>query len=56
MVLKISVRDAIFFVGLALAAGGTWATFGPGPLLIVGGLLAAAAAKFLEVAPCSSNA
>ena len=55
MVFKLDLRDVAFFAGAICAAAGIWITFGIGPVLIVLGGLAAAAAKFLEVAPCSSN-
>lgn len=55
MVLKLDIRDVVFFAGGLCAAAGLWITFGVGPVLIAIGALAAAGAKFLEVRSCSSN-
>jgi hypothetical protein len=52
----LSGRDLAFFAGVAASVVGTYLSFGVGPLLILGGAATAAAAKFLEVAPCSSTA
>jgi hypothetical protein len=57
MTLTITTRDVGFFGGLLAFVAGAYATFGFGPLLMIVGAAGAAAAKFLEVAPCrSSNA